>query len=113
MKVSKEALRAEEKLNAAYRAVLRTDEGRLVLRDILALSGLLAPSCQPNGNGGFTSGSETFWREGRRSIGLALKNRLDGITAYAYAGLVEESAREIENERVKHQPARRSEESDE
>lgn len=110
MKQRKKTLQ-EQTLEDAYRAMLATEEGRVVFRHLLDQTGFLAPVCGPNGNGGFTSGSETFWRDGRRSIGMALIERLNSITPYAFAGLLEECARQVENERATHQ--QRPKESDE
>ena len=111
-KISKAMRRKEERLNEAYRAVLASENGRMVLRDLLDRSGVLAASGVPNGNGGFTSGSETFWREGRRSVGLDLIARLNRITHYAYAGLVEEIAREAETERATQQQGPQTEDEE-
>ena len=112
-KIDKAYLRAEERLNAAYRVLLQMEEGREVLRSLLKQSGLIAPSAMYRPNGSFSSGSETFWSEGRRSIGIELMNRLNGITPFAYAGLVEESAREIETDRATQQQRPKREEDDE
>lgn len=111
-KISKAMRRKEERLNEAYRAVLASENGRLVLRDILEKAGVLAPSCFPLQNGGFTSGSQTFWSEGRRSVGLELITRLDRITHYAWAGLVEELAREAETERATQQQGPQTEDEE-
>lgn len=84
---------AERKLNEAYRWMLAAPEGRLVLRHMIQESGLLAPSCAPNG-GSFTSGSETFYREGKRAMGLGLVAKLTEVNPHAYAALAAESAKE-------------------
>lgn len=74
-------------------SVLKTmssKEGRLFIGRILERTGYMTPS--------FTGSSETFFREGRRSIGLQIYNELMAVCPDLYWQMVQElSTKEASN----------------
>ena len=73
-------IKAQEQL--ATREVMATVQGRLFVSRILKGTGFLSIS--------FTGSSETFFREGRRSVGLQLYNELMDLCPDLYWQMVKE-----------------------
>lgn len=92
---AQERLRGRDKDRArryydALRFVYETPQGRIVLRR------LLGPMVDPS----FTGSSETFYREGRRSVAIDLMHDLNVVEPMAYAKLVAEDAAEKQEEKT-------------
>jgi hypothetical protein len=62
--------------------VLSDKRGRRMLASVLAVTGLY--------QGSFTGNSETFFREGRRSVGLQLLERVNAADPEAYLKMLKE-----------------------
>lgn len=97
---AQERLRGREKDRArryydALREVYGSPSGRIVLRRIL--SSIVDPS--------FTGSSETFYREGRRSVSLDLLRDLTLIDRQSYARLIAEDAQDASEEQVHQKDA--------
>lgn len=73
-------------LEKAFRSVLGSDDGRLVLRWVIAKAGVVAPSHRND--------ALTEWREGRRAVGLELVDELLRYDPHALAILLAEEADE-------------------
>lgn len=109
---------AQRQMRAAWTTLLSSPEGRLALWAVIDQTGFLKPSCIVRGESQFASGTETFWREGRRSIGAWLITQLNDVNPHAFAVLVEESAKEVADERAtarathQQRPPKQSEDED-
>lgn len=86
-----QAQRAEQERQAAYKRqrdeddlkwVLSDKRGRRMLASVLAVTGLY--------QGSFTGNSETFFREGRRAVGLQLLERIQAADPEAYPKMLKE-----------------------
>lgn len=62
--------------------VLADKRGRRVMASLLAMTGLY--------QGSFTGSSETFFREGRRDIGLQILSRINNANPDAYITMLKE-----------------------
>ena len=85
------AARAEQERHAAIKRqrdeddlkwVLSDKRGRRMLASVLAVTGLY--------QGSFTGNSETFFREGRRAVGLQLLERIQAADPEAYPKMLKE-----------------------
>lgn len=97
---AQQRLRTREKdrrrrFEASLRAVVGSAEGRLVVRWLLGadVSNLLGPTFG-------VSAESTTWREGRRSVGIAILQALERVEPGAYARLAVEDAAELAEEMV-------------
>jgi len=83
-KVLQKKQRDEDKLKEnsrhAWTVALKSKEGRTLLGDILALTGLYRSS--------FTGNSETFKLEGQRNVGLAIKKIMESYNLQNYYHLI-------------------------
>jgi len=68
----------DRQMTSDYNAVLNTAEGQRVIREIIGYCGIYRQS--------FTGNSETFFREGKRAIGLKI---LEDVERYAPGKLQE------------------------
>lgn len=75
------ALEAQREIDD-LRAVMRTPEGRRVFARVLERTGVESIS--------FTGNSQTFFNEGRRSVGVELKNLLKASMPEEYLIMVQE-----------------------
>lgn len=81
--LSRQQKREMRQLKEDIGHVLDDPRGRRVLMWVLNLTGLYNPS--------FTGNSETFFREGKRSVGLHIVQELSAVRPMAYADLLRES----------------------
>tara|TARA_R100000458_G_C8146353_1_gene155640 strand:+ start:318 stop:689 length:372 start_codon:yes stop_codon:yes gene_type:complete len=83
-KVLQKKQRDEDKIKEnsrhAWTVALKSKEGRVLLGDILALTGLYRSS--------FTGNSETFKLEGQRNVGLAIKKIMESYNLQNYYHLI-------------------------
>ena len=83
-KVLQKKQRDEDKIKEnsrhAWTVALKSKEGRTLLGDILALTGLYRSS--------FTGNSETFKLEGQRNVGLAIKKIMESYNLQNYYHLI-------------------------
>ena len=80
----------ERELND-LRAIMQTESGRRFVWRLLSIADIYAPS--------FTGNSETFYREGRRSIGLVIFKDLHLACYNEYRKMEDEAASEQQGQR--------------
>jgi len=76
-----------ENLNAAYKHVMDDPQGRMVIMDIIGMSGMLANSAS---NAGFKT-NETFYHEGKRFVGVVLTGRIKTLCPGSYIKMEQEA----------------------
>lgn len=78
-----EATRTREQ-DADLLAVMRTPHGRrFVLRVVEEIAGVMSDT--------FTGSSETFWREGKRSVGITVMQEAQRVAPQEFLGALNES----------------------
>lgn len=75
--------RETQQMRSDMRAVLASPEGRRVLLWVLQCTNIYA--------GSYTGDNDTFYREGRRAVGLRIIAELNAVDPMAYVGLLNDS----------------------